>query len=854
MWASDVDGFTPSSPQSNDGLKKVVELNGCCREVTGCLKLKWKKGGVYYIKGLVKEGGGGEYLHIGYKRDAPPIMENLVCPCFKFIPETTADKMMCVVNKAGDGTDTVRSLWQACNAMGQGRVEKECAKENQDCKCDGLVRYGYGASDYNSMRGGMNDRWTEARAVSGSIRCNNANFGDPFHGVVKRCLCRPTGKCGKADFDQALAGLPAMTKSVCKDLATKFDTTAAADRCKCMELISSAVAHIFHCKMGDKTTFLDEWKKCPGNAGKTFGPQCSNNNLLIVSEGGKQLEDRGGRINTHPDKGGWQKWALSPAGGGYVFITSHRGRHLADLPAKADGTGMRLALAGASNWKQERFRIVPAQGDCETAFVGNGGGRATGNPRWVANQKIYDLKRSDVQCPKEVSIKNWLGTDTWPDVFKIEQTGKTITVQRQDAFGQGWGMNLRFLCCVGGFGAKAIDDVYLVSSRGNYIRDTGNPVGLSPDLGSGVKWKIATDDGRKPCVAPYKEDTSSKVLQSFKLVKPRKTWAAAAKHCRMMGPGWMLAGIHSAMDQAAVTDLMHDFGVNDVWIGFNDRTVEGAWEWDGGHKGSWTNWAVNEPNDSNGEDCAHLWNGGRNGRWTWNDNQCTNSYSFVCSLQQYTVPMDAAGEPLKKSWDDAKRYCETMAPSGKSGWALATIRNAADNQVVGDLLAGQHGWIGFNDKKTEGKWVWDHTIGVPFVKWQAGEPNNVGGGEGEDCAEMYRGMTWNDNRCSVQRPFVCELTALGDVDLVPVMERNGAVANGWSDGTVANAGPSLGSIHGPFDKDIEEVRQFAQSDTTTADAPLLPSVRSSRASRRAPGTSCVLCLFVACAVWPHILR
>merc|ERR1712072_1609455 len=46
---------------------KVVELNGCCRKVNGNIKLSWVKGKAYYIKGLVKEGGGGEYLDIGMK-------------------------------------------------------------------------------------------------------------------------------------------------------------------------------------------------------------------------------------------------------------------------------------------------------------------------------------------------------------------------------------------------------------------------------------------------------------------------------------------------------------------------------------------------------------------------------------------------------------------------------------------------------------------------------------------------------------------------------------------------------------------------------------------------------------------
>jgi hypothetical protein len=61
VWASPVENTNLGS------LIKVVELVGCCRKVNGNVKLSWVKGKAYYIKGLVKEGGGGEYLDIGMK-------------------------------------------------------------------------------------------------------------------------------------------------------------------------------------------------------------------------------------------------------------------------------------------------------------------------------------------------------------------------------------------------------------------------------------------------------------------------------------------------------------------------------------------------------------------------------------------------------------------------------------------------------------------------------------------------------------------------------------------------------------------------------------------------------------------
>ena len=62
VWVAD-------RPNMEDGLKKVVELKGCCREVAGSTKLQWTAGQKYYVRALVKEGGGGEYLKVGLQRD-----------------------------------------------------------------------------------------------------------------------------------------------------------------------------------------------------------------------------------------------------------------------------------------------------------------------------------------------------------------------------------------------------------------------------------------------------------------------------------------------------------------------------------------------------------------------------------------------------------------------------------------------------------------------------------------------------------------------------------------------------------------------------------------------------------------
>ena len=54
-----------------------------------------------------------------------------------------------------------------------------CAGEGGQCSCpNGVVRYG------------ANGRYATTRDVSTSIGCNNGVFGDPIHGIVKKCECK----------------------------------------------------------------------------------------------------------------------------------------------------------------------------------------------------------------------------------------------------------------------------------------------------------------------------------------------------------------------------------------------------------------------------------------------------------------------------------------------------------------------------------------------------------------------------------------------------------------------------------------------------------------------------------------
>ncbi len=153
------------------------------------------------------------------------------------------------------------------------------------------------------------------------------------------------------------------------------------------------------------------------------------------------------------------------------------------------------------------------------------------------------------------------------------------------------------------------------------------------------------------------------------------------------------------------------------------------------------------------------------------------------------------------NWNQARTRCRNF------GMDLAIITDAAENNHIRTLAAGQDRWIGANDKGTngsnctrsgqEGQWRWVEPVGGGlngtvfcqhansnastcsqqngmYVNWASGEPNNSGCGscpffgigsdcsEGEDCGMILANSgQWNDGKCgstsnSDKRYYICE--------------------------------------------------------------------------------------------------
>jgi hypothetical protein len=103
------------------------------------------------------------------------------------------------------------------------------------------------------------------------------------------------------------------------------------------------------------------------------------------------------------------------------------------------------------------------------------------------------------------------------------------------------------------------------------------------------------------------------------------------------------------------------------------------------------------------------------------------------------------------TFDDAVAFC-----AARPGYALLTVRSAAEQSAVVDAIAGfPDVWLGFSDRQAEGTFR-DLSDGpLSFTAFSANQPNNL---NNQDCVvDTARG--WNDVDCDQQLFGVaCELS------------------------------------------------------------------------------------------------
>ena len=105
-----------------------------------------------------------------------------------------------------------------------------------------------------------------------------------------------------------------------------------------------------------------------------------------------------------------------------------------------------------------------------------------------------------------------------------------------------------------------------------------------------------------------------------------------------------------------------------------------------------------------------------------------------------------------KTWEDARLFCQEI--SGE----LASFTSLQEQASAGipEYGKGDYNsyWIGLNDMKENGKYVWSDGSDLVWTHWQVFNPTNR---SDRNCVYVYQ-TKWLDAWCGRTYPFVCKIT------------------------------------------------------------------------------------------------
>ncbi|CAK8684732.1 unnamed protein product [Clavelina lepadiformis] len=113
----------------------------------------------------------------------------------------------------------------------------------------------------------------------------------------------------------------------------------------------------------------------------------------------------------------------------------------------------------------------------------------------------------------------------------------------------------------------------------------------------------------------------------YRLTPLTQSWQASRTVCQDMHSDLAVIGVQNPTTRRSLANTL---GLENTWIGLNDLSREGAWEWIDGTKTTHDNtqWFPGEPSNSGNQDCGEIW--GHNFQYKTNDDDCTKLQKGLC--------------------------------------------------------------------------------------------------------------------------------------------------------------------------------------------------------------------------------
>ncbi|XP_022109942.1 C-type mannose receptor 2-like [Acanthaster planci] len=213
---------------------------------------------------------------------------------------------------------------------------------------------------------------------------------------------------------------------------------------------------------------------------------------------------------------------------------------------------------------------------------------------------------------------------------------------------------------------------------------------------------------------------------------------------------------------------------SNVWIGLNDRTVEGVYRWaDGTPLTGFTNWGPNQPDNGNKafqEDCMYL-RANENFPGEWYDGYCDYPRAYICEKpQDPSIPVDPPSFPCyveldptyiiyvracyklesstTRSYQDAVSFCE----NDHEGVRITWIEDAFQEAFLQAMLfnAGiNSAWIGLETLRGINNLKWQGREALTYTNWAKNQPQDT-----TRCGILTT-EGWKDEDCNAKHPVLC---------------------------------------------------------------------------------------------------